>query len=166
MRPARSAGQGSRVPCKGLRGKAASYRAGNAAMLVAGLLVALQVGKCEDIPGFPRRVTGFHDGLATEFCENARGDRYNGADGVCRVSDAYSCCKLEHPPEGTLAACFDIPKAFCDSPGAPAQWCPPPAEPADDGISEAIVTVIVFVSLVAVAGAAGAYSVCRGAARS
>ena len=39
--------------------------------------------------------------------------------------------------------------------------CFPPAEPA---LSEAIVTVIVFVSLVAVAGAAGAYGVCRGAA--
>ena len=133
-------------------------------MLVAGLLVALQVGKCEDIEGFPRRVSSTFQGFPAETCEDANGNQYNGADGVCRVSDAYSCCALEHPPNGTVAVCYNLAEDAC--PQSPFQWCPPPAEPADDGISEAIVTVIVFVSLVAVAGAAGAYSVCRGAARS
>ena len=39
-----------------------------------------------------------------------------------------------------------------------------PAEPADDGLSEAIITVIVLVSLIAAAGVAGAYAIFCGRA--
>ena len=65
-----------------------------------------------------------------------------------------------------MAECYAFTEEECSNSIGNLQWCPPPAEPADEGISEAIITVIVFMSLIFITLTAGAYSVCRGAARS
>ena len=91
------------------------------AMLVAGLLVALRLGACEDIEGFEQRyialspVTG---GLwsRTEYCVKpgsaGLSQPYRGSN-YCLVADPQGCCQrvLQHNPGGapdTAVGCYDI----------------------------------------------------------
>ena len=161
-----------------------------AAIAQSPAIVNAQVGACPD--GYENAMEAFMVGANIRLCctPNTRHitdwsgqpepECYTGPE-VCKVSSAsFRCC---FPPiRGTTVGgtdldsvsirkvqCYATTEEECADSVLDSQWCPSPAEPAppaDEGISEAIVTVIVFVSLVAVAGAAGAYAVCRGAARS
>ena len=140
-------------------------------MLVAGLLVALHVAQrpvyevvtpdCPDAD-FPVRIRVRQQSL--EMCtsrpiteEDTASDI---ADLVWKPADA---CDVSHYNQCCLSGfgqCYALSNEQCfltysAELSGPTKWCAPPA---DDGISEAIVTVIVFVSLVAVAGAAGVYA--------
>jgi hypothetical protein len=125
-------------------------------MLVS-FLASVVVGQLDSVPcdivGYQYR---FNTGNKEECCNYAWTDCYAGAN-YCSVSHHYHCCGLNE--NNAWVSCLDKTKAECDALTG-YKWCStdPPAPPADDGISEAIVTVIVFVSLVAVAGAAGVYA--------
>jgi len=135
-------------------------------LAVAGLLVALQVGKCPQGYNVHRMrdlgsLTVMAEVCASEVPPSTPDDLLTGQENWnCDVAHEFRCCTKVAVPNSSAYACVEATKEQCEAEEFP-QWCPPPAEPADDGISEAIVTVIVFVSLVAVAGAAGAYAVCR-----
>ena len=77
-------------------------------MLVAGLLVALQVGKCEDIEGFERRFTS-GPGDIREYCGNANlSQAYRGSN-YCLVSEEHFCCGTftgNPQNDGGLTGCY------------------------------------------------------------
>jgi len=138
-------------------------------MLVAGLLVAMRVGACPQ--GYSRvsidagtsaaigNLTIYAEDNHAEVCVDGN-EIYAGPE-HCVVSDAYVCCGVFGTAVAfaeTFSMCVDVSRDRCAS-QPHFEWCDiTPAEPADEGISEAIITVIVFVSLVAVAGAAGVYA--------
>ena len=110
------------------------------------------------------------DGLYREACripgKGFYGAREPGEDNYCSVSYYYHCCGFHDSASGVV--CVDLAtEQDCTNFNINYEWCGDtttlPAEPADDGLSEAIITVIVLVSLIAVAGVAGAYAIfCRG----
>ena len=150
-------------------------------LVVLAALRAVHVGVCPDtypIPSFANslefcRSTDVPCGSGSADCNNTF---YAGQD-VCLVSRENPCCYIQqisivdHSGLVRATSCVNMQKESCKPwdgtkgltyyEEGTIQWCPSPEEPADDGISEALIAVIVFVSLVAVAGAAGAYAVCR-----
>lgn len=139
-------------------------------MLVAGLLLALRLGACEDIAGYTHRVhldpgdevkvgtwTLGNPDISVELCArehntdnvyNATNDVYIGrtARDACLVSDAYKCCFTF-----VATMCTNLSRDQCAETFLQ-QWCDDtPAEPAPQvaGIAVGVVAFVVLMSATA-----------------